>query len=78
MKYTFSGPTEQVYPQYLDVAEGHTLCAQPGGTYEIAQADGLIFPDGKGGFVDAVMPMPPDEQWSKATKPAADTSKETG
>jgi hypothetical protein len=77
VKYTFSGPTDQVYPQYLDVATCSTLHAQPGQAYDLIQVGGLTVPDGEGGMVELALAMPPDDRWTKPAKPA-DKSKEIG
>jgi hypothetical protein len=68
-RYIFQGDHEQTYPQYLDVAKGSTLVAEPGQAYEIAQAEGLTVPgepDEDGGTqpVEVALAMPPDGRWT--------------
>jgi hypothetical protein len=73
-QYTFTGDQSQTYPQYLDVGgeSVSTLVAEPGGTYDIAQADGLTAPgelDKDGNPTEPVglkLPMPPDDRWKAA------------
>lgn len=68
-RYTFGGAEPQTYPQYLDVDKGTTLVAEPGGTHDVAQVEGLTVPgepDSKGATrsVEMTLPMPPDDRWT--------------
>ncbi len=63
MKFTFSAgePVAKTYAEYLDLAKGSTLVAEPGETYDINRAVGA--PEG--------LPMPPDDGWTEpADRPA--------
>lgn len=75
-KFTYAGPVEQVFPQYIDKAKGSTLVAEPGETYDIEQVAGLTVPgapdeDGSPQLVELELAMPPDDNW----KPAASLKK---
>lgn len=77
-RYTYTGSEQQVYPQYLDAEKGTTLVADPGGTYDVAQVEGLTAPgepdeDGGSQPVELKLAMPPDDRW----KPARAKQKET-
>ncbi len=76
MKYTFGDDQAVTYAEYLDVEQGRTLVAEPGNTYDIAQAAGITRPGADGEHGPVTLPMPPDERWApaKATK----TTKEQG
>ena len=60
MKFTFSAdePVAKTYAEYIDLAKGSTLVAEPGGTYDLDRAEGA----------SEGLPMPPDDLW---TAPAA-------
>jgi hypothetical protein len=75
-RFTYAGPAEQVFPQYIDTAKGSTLVAVPGETYDIEQVPGLTVPgepdeDGNPQLVELQLAMPPDGNW----KPAASLKK---
>lgn len=65
MRFTYGGDTTVGYPDYLD-AEGGSLVAEPGQTYDIEPAGGRTVADGKGGRVPRELPMPPDGRWKAA------------
>lgn len=83
MKYTFGGDVTTTYAEYIDVAKGSTLVAEPGQTYEIRQAAGVTRPGVKNGedgepietgeHEPVELPMPPDARWSTAKAPAKST-----
>lgn len=80
-RYTYTGDQKVIYSFYLDVTdpdEPVTLTAEPGGTYDIKQADApwVVQPDGQ--FTDQPLPMPPDGNWTAADAPKAAAKKETG
>ena len=81
-RYTYTGDQRLMYSFYLDVTGPEhvtTLVAEPGGTYDIKQADSprVIQPDGQ--FTDQELAMPPDENWTAAEAPkAAAKKKESG
>lgn len=83
MKYLFGGDAETTYAQYLDLATGRTLVAQPGKTYDLAPAEGHE-PVRQTGIGDDGQPVyeaydgPPDDNWKPVKARAADTSKEIG
>jgi hypothetical protein len=64
--YRYGGNVEQIYPNYVDKAKGSTLVAAPGQSYDVEQVTDLTVPDGEGGMAVLALPMPPDEQWTKA------------
>jgi hypothetical protein len=77
-RYTFTGDEPQHYPQYLDVGgdEPKALVAEPGGTYDIAQVEGLTAPavdelgdpivdEGSQVQAPVVLAMPPDDRWTE-------------
>ncbi|KAB2384756.1 hypothetical protein [Actinomadura montaniterrae] len=76
MKYTFGGDVATTYAEYIDVAKGSTLVAEPGQTYEIRQAAGVTRPGAKRGedgelietgeHEPVELPLPPDSRWTAA------------
>lgn len=76
MKYTFGGDRPVTYAEYLDTETQSTLVAEPGGTYDIAQAAGITRPDKKGEHQAVTLPMPPDDRWKAAAKASAPKDKE--
>lgn len=73
-RYVYNGAEPQTYPQYLDVGKGTTLVADTGGTYDVAQVEGLTAPgeqDERGGSlaVEVKLAMPPDGRWSEPSAP---------
>jgi hypothetical protein len=69
-RFTYAGPAEQVFPQYIDISQGSTLVAVPGETYDLEQVAGLTVPDGHGGLDDLELPMPPNKNFKPAKAPA--------
>lgn len=88
-RFTYTGDEPQHYPQYLDVGGGESgaLVAEPGGTYDIRQVEGLTVPgepdeDGNPTVVEVKLAMPPDDRWTpekttKARPVRAETSEES-
>lgn len=66
MKFTFGGESTTTYAEYIDADRQSTLVAEPGGTYDVAQAAGVTRPDEKGEHQAVKLPMPPDDRWKKA------------
>jgi len=87
VKFTFSAdePVNKTYAEYLDLAKGSTLVAEPGKTYDIAPAAGHTWSRATGEVDKDGQPvyeqfeqMPPDDGWSEpADRPRAKTSKES-
>lgn len=90
-RHTYTGTVEgQIYADYLDLAKGSTLVAEPGVTYDIVGAPREL-PNADGVHVPLELPVPPpDGNWadpepepaprpkkSQQAPPAA-TSEETG
>lgn len=82
MSYRFKGDYSLVYPAYLDLVTGHTLTADPQGTYDMQPAAGRNLPvppdDGKWETVTASpapapapVPSPPPVPPAVVTTPAA-------
>lgn len=63
MKWRYTGDAIATYPAYLDTGTGCTLVAEPGGTYEIAPAEG-----------GEQLPVPPAGPWErvKSSSPSKD------
>lgn len=73
-RFTYAGPAEQVFPQYIDKAKGSTLVAVPGKAHDIEQVAGLTVPDGKGGLVELKLAMPPNDDFKPAKASAQNGS----
>lgn len=74
-RHTYTGTAEQVYSDYLDLAKGSTLVAEPGGTYDIAGAPREL-PNADGEHVPIELPVPPsDGNWADP-EPAAKPKKQ--
>jgi hypothetical protein len=63
VKHTFGGDQTVTYAEYIDVAKGSTLVAEPGESYNIALARGHV----------RDLPVPPDDRWTPAKAPAKTT-----
>lgn len=75
-RYTYTGDQTVLYSPYLDVTDPDkpvTLLAEPGGTYEIRQAEGYDVINEHGQRIPQELPVPPDDgNWKPAEdKPAA-------
>ncbi len=53
MRYSFLGTSARMYSQFLDGATGKTLCAEPGGVYDMTPASGC----------EGMTVPPADGQW---------------